>query len=195
LTRRSEVIKWLFLRFEFFLFFGTLALTLLHSWWWLLSSVPLAVWCATQVAIHWGRPWRRFHFPASRDILPKALAIETHEASQEGRVFDEKRMLEHLVTMASPRKDYTEARLLVEAALSDEALERNQVLLCNEIRRRVSKKVIREHRDLVENSAEQLEVNRAKLKKLFVMAVLVGERYGEKQRGEYIYQSLKGEAF
>lgn len=172
-----------------------MALTLLHSWWWLLLSVPLAVWCATQVGIYWGRPWRRFHFPVARDILPKALAIETQEASREGRVFDDKRMLEHLVAMARPRKDYAEARLFVEAALSDEALQRNKLLFCDEIRRRVSEKVLREHRNLLENSAEQLEVNRTQLKKLFVMAALVEERYGEKQRGEYIYQALKGEAF
>ena len=189
------MIKFLFLRFEFLLFSGALALTLLHSRWWLLLSIPLAVWCATQIAIYFGRPWRRFHFPVSRDILPKALAIETHEARQEGRMFDDKRMLEHLVAMARPGKDYTEARLFVEAALSDEALERNKLLLCDEIRRRVSVKVLRDNQNLMDDLVKLLEANRGKLKKIFVMAALVDERYGEKQRGEYVYQALKGEAF
>jgi hypothetical protein len=190
-----KFLKFLFLRLGFLLFAGAVALTLLHSWWWLALSVPLLVWCATQVAIYRGRPWRRFHFPVSRDILPKAVAVETYEASQQGRAFDDERMLGYLVAMARPRKDCGEARLFVETALSDEALERNKVLFCDEIRRRVSEKVFRERRDLMENALEELEVNRARLKKLFVMAALVGERYGDRQRGEYIYQALKGEAF
>jgi hypothetical protein len=47
----------------------------------------------------------------------------------------------------------------------------------------------------VEDSAKLLEVNHGKLKKLFFIAALVGERYGEKQRGKYIYQALKGAEF
>ena len=188
-------MKFLVLRFEFLLLAGAVVLTAVHSLWWLFLSVPLAVWCATQIGVYFGRPWRRFHFPVSREVLPKALAIETHEAHEEGREYDEERMLSHLVAMVRGGQKYPEAESFVESAISEEAFQLNVRLLCQEVRGRMSGKAEQDDSRLVEECAGLLKKRRASLKKLFVMAALVGERYGEQERGEYIFQALKGEAF
>lgn len=180
------MIGWLF-------FAGLSALALFVSAWWWIASVVVGLWQVQRWFFHNGRPWRRIHFPMM-SAYAAVSGFEHVEAEKNGREFDIKRALHSLVKSVRPDWGFSQTQQFIERefsrcnSFSDEPL--------------IKQYIQHKNNDMPQESIEKIlciakEAFNPSDKGFMVRMVIAGiieDQHGTEQRGEYLFEVVRGKA-
>lgn len=179
------MISWLLLA-------GAIGLTF-TSRWWLVAVGVVGIYKSFQLWYHNGRPWRRVHFPAMR-AYASAAGREVAESGNQGRGFDVRNALVHLVEMRRQDWDERQIGMFVDRELQAAKSYSDEPLIKAAFRKRYPKASESELNGLIHEVGESIDVNDDSWAVRTVIAGLIEEKYGKEDRGEYLRECVLGNA-
>jgi hypothetical protein len=164
-----------------------------RSAWWLIAVGVLVLWKIAQWQMYYSRPWRRVHFPAMK-LYATASGLESGQAQREGREFDVERALTTLVRMVHPNQTEADARSFVDAQLLRARMngDAENLVVWHERKNLIAGP--EHHAKATAQFKRAFEEPDNSLKVRLVVSGFVGERFGEDQRSEYLFEVAQGNA-
>ncbi len=161
-------------------------------WFWI-AVVPFALWQASLWFLHNSRPWRRIHFPMMR-IYAAAAGLEQAEAEREKREWDIRNVLIRMVASAHP--DWTLPKILffLGRELANIETLRDRELMRMFFLRKHPGADAKKIEEFLDDIQSQINMSDKGLLARAVIAGLVEKKYGEEQKGEYLYAIFTGKA-
>jgi hypothetical protein len=175
-----------------FLILISVTLAIVHSPWWLIAVVPLAIWKANRLYWRYSRPWRRVHYPMMI-AFARAAGTETAIAEQEGRDYDVRRVV--LLMIKEIHSDWTEQKIAQFVDKEISALRaRDDLVLLRRYLTEKQKRAPDEVNGIVELAERIVDVNDNGLIVRAVIAGIIQERYSVSDKAEYFFEIFRGRA-
>lgn len=164
-----------------------------YSYWFLIAATILVLWRISQFWFCKSRPWRRIHYPAMR-LYSRSAGYGFGQSIGENREFDFKNALINFLSSVKPEwsSDMIESFINREIERSqnyeDWKLIKTHVL---SKKKKTSEQQIDKALDEFKSKIDPLD--RAWLVRM-IIAGIIEHQYSQKDRGEYLYEVMVGNA-
>ncbi len=169
------------------------ALSIFHTWLWLIAVVLLSLFKLNKWYYYKSKPWRRIHFPAMR-YYAAASGTEFAEAQNSNRDFNINNALINVLTMLQPDWDEETKENFIKIVMA-----RNETYVDENLIRSIFQK---RNKKLTENDLDELmstlntSLNRTDNSWLvrMLIAEIIQSMFGIEERGEYLVACIEGRA-
>lgn len=168
-------------------------LSLVHSWWWLIAVFLFSAFKAYKWYFYQSRPWRKIHYPAYR-YYAAAAALESAEADDAGREFQVRNALIKLLEMVQPNWDKEKITLFVDTSISKCKSFVDKDLIHESFKKKYENITDADIDKFMSSINEErlLEDNSWIVR--IAVAEMIEQQFSIEDRGEYLVESLLGNA-